>query len=57
MLKFLCLSFVAHYFFMCTWIEFVFGMMIDTGLKFLSAVSAFMIYDRDLEVKVTDLEF
>ena len=25
---------------MCTWIEFIFGMMIDTGLKFLSAVSA-----------------
>ena len=27
---------------MCTWIEFIFGMMIDTGLKFLSAVSASM---------------
>ena len=27
---------------MCTRIEFIFGMMIDTGLKFLSAVSAFM---------------
>ena len=35
-LKFL----VDHYFFMCKWIEFIFGMMIDTGLKFLSAVSA-----------------
>ena len=28
--------------------------MIDTGQKFLSAPSA---HDRDLEVKVTDLEF
>ena len=35
-LKFL----VAHYFFMCTWIEFIFGRMIDTRLKFLSTVSA-----------------
>ena len=25
---------------MCKWIEFIFGVMIDTGLKFLSAVSA-----------------
>ena len=25
---------------MCKWIEFIFGMMIDTGLKFLPAVSA-----------------
>ena len=25
---------------MCKWIEFIFGMVIDTGLKFLSAISA-----------------
>ena len=41
-------SLLAYYFFMCTWIEFIFGMMIDTGLTFLSAVSA------PIGVKVTD---
>ena len=61
MLKFLHQSFlVAHYFFMCTWIEFIFGLMIDTGLKFLSAVSATMtvtLGSRSQTFKVFVLKF
>ena len=36
------------------WISFIFGMMVDIGLKFLSAPSP---PQGDLGVKVTDLEF
>ena len=45
---------------MCLWIEFIFGMMIDTGLKFLSAVSAPMtvtLGSRSQTFKVFALKF
>ena len=42
---------------MCTWIELIFGMMIDTGLKFLSAVSAATLGSRSHTFRVYVLKF
>ena len=45
---------------MCIWIEFIFGMMIDTGLKILSALSAPMtvtLGSRSQPFKVFVLKF
>ena len=50
MLKFLG----PHYFQTLWWIWFMFGMMIDTGLKFYAVPSTLPMHD--LKVKVTDLE-